>query len=451
LEHLFGADLSARLGEAEDALHAFFDALTEPSVLIQLAIIVGCVIVGVVLGRVLERVLEPRVRAVHGKPRLLRLLALLLRRTRWIVVVLLLGAAVLVLRQVALPSRSVLLAIAAALLGAWVAISVFSRLIRNRILQRLVAWVAWLAVALSITGTLRPVAQSLDALDINIGEVRISAWLAVKAITLVSLLVWCAVALGNLVERQLARSEDLTPSLRVLIGKLVKIILLVVAATIALAVLGIDLTALGFFSGALGLGIGFGLQKVVSNFVSGIIILLDKSIKPGDTIAIGDTFGWVQSLRARYVEVITRDGREYLIPNEDFITERVENWSFESPLIRIDVSFGVSYDADPHRVRELAVAAAKSVPRVRNEPIPVCHLTAFGASSLDFLLRFWILDPQNGITNVKGAVLLAVWDSFGAAGIEFPLPQRELILRRPVDVRLDGRSGSEEMRGGHKG
>ncbi len=209
--------------------------------------------------------------------------------------------------------------------------------------------------------------------------------------------------------------------------------------------LGIDFTALAFFGGALGLGIGFGLQKVVSNFVSGIIILLDKSIKPGDTIAIGETFGWVRSLRARFVSVITRDGREYLIPNEDFITQRVENWSFTDTLVRIDVTFGVSYDSDPHAVRQLAVAVTRGIDRVLEMPQPLCHLTAFGESSLDFILRFWIADPQNGVTNIRGAVLLACWDAFKAAGIQIPFPHREVIMRTPVEVR-SGR-GADVSRG----
>jgi small-conductance mechanosensitive channel len=222
----------------------------------------------------------------------------------------------------------------------------------------------------------------------------------------------------------------------VLIGKLVKIALLLTAAGVALTLLGIDFTALTFLAGALGLGIGFGLQKVVSNFVSGIIILLDKSIKPGDTIAIGDTFGWVRSLRARFVSVITRDGREYLIPNEDFVTQRVENWSFTDTLVRIDVTFGVDFDSNPHDVRRMAVDAVKAVSRVQEQPSPVCHLTGFGESSLDFVLRFWIADPQNGVTNVKGAVLLACWDAFKSAGIGFPYPHRHLVAENPLPVRV---------------
>ena len=149
---------------------------------------------------------------------------------------------------------------------------------------------------------------------------------------------------------------------------------------------------------------------------------MDKSIKPGDTIELGDTFGWIRELRARFVSVITRDGREYLIPNEDLIAQRVVNWSFSNEFVRLDVDFGVSYDSDPHEVTRIAIEAARNVPRVLSHQDPVCWMTAFGASSLDFKLRFWISDPQQGLTNIRGQVLLALWDAFKEAGIRIPFP-----------------------------
>lgn len=427
--------LSEIMGEADAAADVVLAELLQPWVLIQLAIVIAVLLAGRIAGRLVMSRLEPRVRAVHGKPRLLRFLALLLRRTPWIVTALAMWAAVLALRLATLPVRSSLVGVAAALVSAWVAISVLSRLIRNRTLARFVGYAAWLFVALHITGLWEETARGLDAAALEIGQTRISILLVLKAALVIGVALWIALGLGNFAERRFAANADLTPSLRVLLGKLFKIAAVVVAAVVALTSLGIDLTALTVFSGALGVGIGFGLQKVVSNFVSGIIILVDKSIKPGDTIALGDTYGWIRSLRARFVSVVTRDGVEYLIPNEDFITGRVVNWSFSDTLIRIDVTFGVAYSSDPHAVRRLAVEAAKSVDRVQQRPGPVCHLTALGASSLDFVLRFWICDPQNGLTNVRGAVLLACWDAFKAAGIEIPFPTRELVLRTPVEVR----------------
>jgi small-conductance mechanosensitive channel len=161
--------------------------------------------------------------------------------------------------------------------------------------------------------------------------------------------------------------------------------------------------------------------------VSGIIILLDRSIKPGDVISLGDTFGWIDSLGARYVSVVTRDGREYLIPNEDLITSQVVNWSHTNDFVRLDLKFGTSYGDDPHKVRQVAVEAAKSVARVLTHPTPpVCHIVGFGDSSVDYVLRFWITDPADGLTNIRGNVFLALWDAFKAEGISIPFPQREV-------------------------
>jgi len=162
--------------------------------------------------------------------------------------------------------------------------------------------------------------------------------------------------------------------------------------------------------------------------VSGIILLADKSIKPGDVISVGDSFGWVDAMGARYTSIVTREGREFLIPNEDFVTQRVINWSYSNDEVRLEVPFGVSYASDPHKVCELATGAARSVARVLISPVPVCHLKAFGESSLDFTLRFWIRDPVDGVTNVRGQVLLALWDTLKRDGIEIPYPVRDVRL-----------------------
>ncbi|MCC0044102.1 MAG: mechanosensitive ion channel family protein [Brucellaceae bacterium] len=337
--------------------------------------------------------------------------------------------AIAVLKSVTWPSRSWLLGILLWLAGTWVVVAVLSRIIRNRLVARTVAWLVWIYAALVILGIDQRVAQLLDDLALPLNEVRISALTVLKAAFLLTLSVWIATTVGNFVDERVQRSSELTPSIRVLIGKFAKFGLVLLAGIVALTSVGVDLTAFTVFSGAVGVGLGFGLQKVVSNFVSGVIILLDKSIKPGDTISLGDTFGWIRELRARFVSVVTRDGREYLIPNEDLITQQVINWSFSDELVRLDVPFGVSYDSDPHQVTELAIKAAASVARVNSDRRPVCWLTAFGDSSLDFVLRFWIHDPQQGLTNVRGKVLLALWDAFKENGVEIPYPHREIIMK----------------------
>jgi small-conductance mechanosensitive channel len=287
-------------------------------------------------------------------------------------------------------------------------------------------------VALTILGVTEVATEFLDAAGFSIGGVRLSLLLVVKALVFLGGTLWLAISAGNFLDARIQRNEELTPSLRVLIGKILKISLIVTAGVIAVSGIGIDLTVFTVLSGAIGVGIGFGLQKVVSNFISGLIILLDRSIKPGDTISLGETFGWIRELRARFVSVVTRDGREYLIPNEDFITREVINWSFSDEFVRLDVPFGVSYDSDPHQVTAITIAAAMQVDRVAANPQPVCWMTGFGDSSLDFVLRFWISDPQKGLTNIRGKVLLAIWDTFKEHGVAIPYPHREVIMKTPV-------------------
>lgn len=389
---------------------------------------------GWLVGRAVEPRFEQWARSIKGAPGLLRVIIAVMRRTNWIIFLLMLAAARAIILELTWPSRTYLLSLALALGFAWLAISVSSRVIHNRTISRLIALAVFSYVAIGILELREEAAILLDQMALQIGDLRISALFVLRTIGITAAFLWIANLLGNFFESRINGIEDLSPSFKVLAGKVAKISLIGVAIMMALSSTGIDLTALTVFSGAVGVGLGFGLQKVVSNFISGVIILVDRSIKPGDTIALGDTFGWIRELRARFVSVITRDGREYLIPNEDFITQQVVNWSFSDKLVRLDVDFGVSYDSDPHEVTRLAISAAKSADRVLESPAPVCWMTAFGASSLDFKLRFWISDPQAGLTNVRGKVLISLWDVFKENGVNIPFPHREIIMRTPVEV-----------------
>lgn len=384
--------------------------------------------------------LEQRARDIKGWPAMLRVVSILLRRLVWIFFVAFLTSAFVVVQSVGWPARTQVLSTALLLALAWLVISVVSQAIRSRTLSRIFAIGAWIYVAATILGITENIATVLDNFGFQIGNFRLSLLFLLKAVLLLGLIFWLAFSIGNFLDQRVQRSQELTPSLRVLTGKVIRITLIIFAAGLWLSSIGVNLTVFTVVSGAIGVGIGFGLQKVVSNLFSGIIILLDRSIKPGDTISVGETFGWIRELRARFVSVVTRDGREYLIPNEDFITHEVINWSYSDDLVRIDVAFPASYDANPHHVSAVAIEAAASVPRVVEAQKPVCWLTAFGDSSLDFLLRFWIRDPQNGLTNVRGAVLLAVWDAFQANGIRIPYPHREVIMKTAVEIA--GKAGS---------
>ena len=335
---------------------------------------------------------------------------------------------------------------AVSLLTAWVVIRFIATLVRDPVWSRFVAIAVWVIAALSILGLLAPTMAILDSLAITMGGLRISALTVVKAVLSLALLLWIATLSGRVLERRVTAAANLTPSLKVLITNLLKIVLTILAIVIALRVVGIDLTAFAVLTGAIGVGIGFGLQKMVSNFVSGITILLDKSIKPGDVLVVGDTYGRVQSLGARYASLITRDGIEYLIPNEDLVTQQVINWSYSSEQIRLKVPIGISYDADVRQAIALCLESAGVVERVLKHPEPVCILKGFGDSAIELELRFWIHDPMNGVSNVKSDVLLQIWDRFRAHGFEFPSPQREVRITEPVEVRVRGLESDESGR-----
>ncbi len=293
------------------------------------------------------------------------------------------------------PNRSYLLGVASSLATAWVVIALVAGLIRNPFVYRLVAVSAWTIAALSILGLLQPTMTALDSIGVVIGGLRVTPLLVIKTSVLLMLTLWAANAASDFLDRRVRNTADLTPSIQVLIGKLIRLLLITFAIVIALSTVGIDFSALAFFSGAVGVGLGFGLQKIVSNLVSGIILLADKSIKPGDVISVGDSFGWVDTMGARYTSVVTRDGREFLIPNEDFVTQRVINWSYSNDQVRLDVEFGVTYAATRTRCSELAVEAAHRMERVLTTPAPVCHaqgIRRHPRSNFDLAL----LDPRSG-------------------------------------------------------
>jgi len=319
--------------------------------------------------------------------------------------------------------------IAADLTALWLVLRFSTAILRDALIARLITTIAWVLFALDLLGLLQPTEGVLDNLAITIGSLRLSVLLIGKAAIVVAVLLWGATLVSRLVSSRIQHIEGLSRSVQLLIGNLIKIALISIAVLIGLNTVGIDLTAFTVFSGAIGVGVGFGLQKIVSNFVSGIILLVERSIKPGDVIEIGNTFGQVVSLGARYASVRGRNGKEYLIPNENLITNEVVNWSYSNLLVRIDAEFGVSYASDPRRVRALAIDAAKGTARVLPAPAPLCHITGFGDSSVNFVLRFWIEDPFEGVANIKGDVYLSLWEVLQEAGVEIPFPQRDLHLR----------------------
>ncbi|MGR3563499.1 MAG: mechanosensitive ion channel family protein [Heliomarina sp.] len=408
----------------------------------QILIVLGLIFVAYALRKLLEGPLDnwSRKRSGWEKWQLRQLVHV--RKNLGLICYAVLASAVYgLMQQLTWPSRSYLIGVVATLVTVWVVIGFTTRLIRNPTLRRLVAWFLWIYGTLLALGLIDETEALLDELAFSLGNVRLSMLTVIKALVIITLMLTLARLATQKAGIALSRNEDMSPSMRVLGTKAVQLLAYGIVFIVAIRSLGFDLTGLAVVSGAIGVGIGFGLQKVVSNLISGLIILLDKSIKPGDVISLGETFGWIDSLGARYVSVVTRDGKEYLIPNEDLITSQVVNWSHTNKFVRLDIFFGVSYGDDPHKVRKVAVEASESVERVLTHPNrPVCHMVGFGDSSVDYILRFWITDPAGGLTNIKGQVLLALWDAFKENDISFPFPQREVRLLDGSTVEMNART-----------
>lgn len=322
-----------------------------------------------------------------------------------------------------------LLTIIVNLLAVWILIQTTSSLFNNTAWIRLIAVIAWSLAALNIMDLLGPTVRLLDRLAFKLGGLRISVLTVLSGLLTLALLLWGARLLSQLLEKRIRENAALSPSIQVLFIKLSKVALIAAAILIGLRIVGLDLTGFTIFTGAVGVGIGFGLQKIFSNLISGIILLLDKSIKPGDVITVGETYGWVNSLGARYTSLITQDGKEFLIPNEDLITQRVENWSFSNNTVRLKIPVGIAYSADVRKAMALCEEAARQTARIIQTPPPICLLVAFGNSSVDLELQAWINDPVNGVKNVKSDILLKIWETFHEQGIDIPYPQRDIHIR----------------------
>nr|WP_235851842.1 mechanosensitive ion channel domain-containing protein [Litorivita pollutaquae] len=418
---------------------AFADTMMRPWNAYQIAIALGVFAAAWVAGRIIGPRMQDWMRSREGWPKWrMRIFVVLHRRLGLILFVGMIWALVWIMRMTTWPSRSYLLAVIAQLAFAYLVIAVLTRLISNKLLRSAVRYVGWVWVTLSILGLSDQAQAILDSASVHLGEMRLSLWILLQAGVILGALFALARFISVNSATRVRRNDDISPSMQVLVIKFMQVLLYGAAVFIGLRTIGVDLTGLAVLSGAIGVGLGFGLQKVVSNLVSGIIILLDKSIKPGDVISLGETFGWINALGARYVSVVTRDGKEYLIPNEDLITGQVVNWSHSDDFVRLDIFFGTAYEDDPHLVRTIAIEAAQSVDRVLKTKPSVCHVVGFGDSSVDYILRFWIRDPTGGLTNIRGNVYLALWDAFKEHGISIPFPQREVRMLGEAAACGDG-------------
>jgi small-conductance mechanosensitive channel len=301
----------------------------------------------------------------------------------------------------------------------------------------------WLAIAAEYLGWLDPIIATLDSVGIAAGKSRITVWSVLKLLFILTLFMLVAAWISRWVERRVKMLSGVALSTRIGIAKFANAFLIALSILMGLNAAGVDLTALTVLTGAIGLGLGFGLQAIAANFVSGFVLLMDRSIKPGDVISLSgqagtstENFGWVQELRGRYVVVRDRDGVEMLVPNQQLISNAVINWSYTDPRIRLKLPIRVSYRDDPELALQILLSACEGQSRVLRDPAPVSRLMHFSDSGIELELRFWISDPQEGVNNVRSEVNRAIWRLFKQHGITIPVAQREITVHN-VSSQLD--------------
>jgi small-conductance mechanosensitive channel len=298
-----------------------------------------------------------------------------------------------------------------------------------------VTFVVWAFLAVHLLGWGESVIALLDGIGIDAGKTRISVWSVIKLLVTVGLFVVVAMWVSRWLERHVLRLDALAPNMRIGIAKFTQAFLVALSVLVGLNAAGLDLTTLNVLTGAVGIGLGFGLQSIAANFVSGFVLLMDRSIKPGDVISFTGTtgtategFGWVEELRGRYVVVRDRDGVATLVPNQNLITNSVVNWSYTDPRVRLKLPVRVSYKDDPELAMKLMLQSTLGHARVIQDPAPVARLMSFGDHGIELELRFWIHDPQEGVNNVRSDVNRAIWRLFKEHGVTIPVAQREVRL-----------------------
>jgi small-conductance mechanosensitive channel len=302
-----------------------------------------------------------------------------------------------------------------------------------------IAVAVWLVIALELLGWLEKIQATLEQVHLIPGRNMFTLWELVKGIVVVTVFVFVTTFVARTVERRLMRLHSIALSTRIGISKFTYFVLLGIGVLLGINAAGVDVTTLNVLTGGIGIGLGFGLQTIAGNFVSGFVLLIDKSIKPGDVISFTghtgtstENFGWVQELRGRYVVVRDRDGVETLVPNQNLITNSVINWSYSDKRVRLRLPVMISYDDDPEQALEALLEAVADHARILREPAPVSRLMAFEDYGMRLEVRFWIADPMNGVNNVRSDVNRAIWRVFRRHHIRIPVAQRELRMLPPT-------------------
>ena len=327
------------------------------------------------------------------------------------------------------PLGAIVLGLALAAAAAMLILGIVRGVGMPRWTAALLAGATFVALLARALGGLEPITDAMNRVGFDAGKTRVSL-LTIFQVLVTVVAIYAVVKLANrVIGHSIRRASGLDPTQQLLAQKLSSVAILVAAFFIGIDMVGIDLTALAVFSGAFGLAVGFGLQKTFGNLIAGIILLMDRSIKPGDVIVVGDSFGHVTKIGVRAVSIVTRDGKEHLIPNENLMTQEVENWSYSSRDVRVHIPIGVAYDCDLPLAQKLMIEAAKASKRVLQSPEPRVWLRAFGESSVDHEILVWIRDPESGVGNVQSEILNKVWLLFKENGIEIPFPQRDIHIK----------------------
>jgi small-conductance mechanosensitive channel len=413
-------------------------ALLTPQSLVQLAAILIAVLIAYWAARQVRSSERARAVLVEQGVRA-RLMEALLIASPLVTATILIAAFGGVLHALKAESRIVDHAITLAGLLLLIRIGVY--LVRLSLGDRTKGWgnaitlVIWGVLALHVLGWFDPLVQALDSVGIKTTKSRITLWSVLKILFTVGAFILIAVWIARWVERRLMAMQGLALSMRIGIAKFAQTFLIALSILLGLNATGLDLTTLNVLTGAIGVGLGFGLQAIVANFISGFVLLMDRSIKPGDVISFTgmpgtstEGFGWVQELRGRYVVVRDRDGVETLVPNQNLITNSVINWSYTDPRVRLKLPVRVSYKDDPEKALAVLLEAAENHKRILKDPPAVSRLMGFNEYGFDMELRFWIADPQEGVNNVRSDVNRIIWRLFKENGITVPIAQREVLF-----------------------
>ena len=434
--------------DSADSANSVFLQLTSPAILAEVIVIVIAAVLGFFASHAAKR-RKPNADAedwqIHALDGAVAFAPMIL-----VVILLLLGRGAFSMLSmttrtidtaVQLATALVLVRIVVYLLGVLVGPQSWFRRWENRI-----TWGLAVAICFELVGWFAPTQHLLDSINLLPGKKTFTLWELLKGLVAVVGFVIVSSLVARTIERRVMRLHALALSTRIGISKFVYFLLVSIGILIGINTVGIDLTALGVLTGAIGLGLGFGLQAIASNFVSGFVLLMDKSIKPGDVISFTghtgtstENFGWVQELRGRFVVVRDRDGVDTLVPNQNLITNSVINWSYTDQRVRIRLPVTISYEDDPERALQALLEATQHHPRILKEPQPVTRLMSFEDHGMRLEVRFWIADPMNGVNNVRSDINREIWRAFKALGIKIPVAQREIrMLDRTAAPLLRG-------------